>query len=145
MTIPFVFKHLNRPLAPPPSLNAATNKPTQATSRTVQIANTKPPCASHNKNNANNTTKNASKKGNCGIEVDLPAPTNPLPAGQQALAALFAEEPGLVLEVGQEDADLATSLFAQAGVRCSVIGKVRGKGGDDLLLMMIMMTMIVWV
>jgi hypothetical protein len=38
--------------------------------------------------------------GNCGISVNLPAPANKLPAGQDALAALFAEELGLVLEVG---------------------------------------------
>ncbi len=41
--------------------------------------------------------------GNCGISVDLPAPTNKVPAGQEALAALFAEELGLVLEVRQRD------------------------------------------
>lgn len=37
--------------------------------------------------------------GNCGISVDLPLPVNKLPSGQEAIAALFAEELGLVLEV----------------------------------------------
>ncbi|KIY99597.1 phosphoribosylformylglycinamidinesynthase [Monoraphidium neglectum] len=62
--------------------------------------------------------------GNCGLSVDLPLPTNQLPEGQAALAALFAEELGLVLEVSPEDADMASSIFNQAGVPCAIIGRV---------------------
>jgi phosphoribosylformylglycinamidine synthase len=61
--------------------------------------------------------------GNCGISVDLPTP----PAASLELAsfaALYAEELGLVLEVSPDNAALASSLFNQAGVPCSIIGKV---------------------
>jgi hypothetical protein len=40
-------------------------------------------------------------------------------------AALFAEELGLVLEVDSHNAATVSSLFNQAGVPCSIIGKVR--------------------
>eukprot|EP00877_Chromochloris_zofingiensis_P007400 jgi/Chrzof1/2913/Cz12g03220.t1 len=61
--------------------------------------------------------------GNCGISVDLPVTkvTNPNLATH---AALFAEELGLVMEVSPRHADTVTSLFNQAGVGCSIIGKV---------------------
>ncbi|GBF90353.1 hypothetical protein Rsub_02459 [Raphidocelis subcapitata] len=70
--------------------------------------------------------------GNCGISVDLPLPEGPVAAGQEALAALFAEELGLVLEVSEEDASLATSLFNQSGVRASVIGRTTPDGRCDI-------------
>lgn len=55
--------------------------------------------------------------------MDLPVTkvTNPNLATH---AALFAEELGLVMEVSPRHADTVTSLFNQAGVGCSIIGKV---------------------
>jgi phosphoribosylformylglycinamidine synthase len=41
------------------------------------------------------------------------------------MAPLFAEELGLVLEVAPQDAATVTSLFAQAGAPCAVIGRSR--------------------
>jgi len=62
--------------------------------------------------------------GNCGISVDLPAPAH-TSAEMATFAALFAEELGLVLEVDSHNAATVSSLFNQAGVPCSIIGKVR--------------------
>lgn len=62
--------------------------------------------------------------GNCGISVDLPTPTSAASPELASFAALFAEELGLVLEVHSEKAALVSSLFNQAGVPCSIIGKV---------------------
>ena len=74
--------------------------------------------------------------GNVGIDVSLPASAAPaLSSGQDAidhpeLAALFAEEPGLVLEVsgGAKGAAAVVAAYAAAGVRASVVGFVRGDG-----------------
>lgn len=63
------------------------------------------------------------KTGNCGISVDLPAPTGATPE-LSTFAALYAEELGLVLEVHPDKAALVSSLFNQAGVPCSIIGSV---------------------
>jgi phosphoribosylformylglycinamidine synthase len=62
--------------------------------------------------------------GNCGISVDLPLPTSAASPELASFAALYAEELGLVLEVSPDNAALASSLFNQAGVPCSIIGKV---------------------
>lgn len=64
------------------------------------------------------------RAGNCGISVDLPTPTSAASAELSSFAALFAEELGLVLEVAGDKAALVSSLFNQAGVPCSIIGKV---------------------
>ena len=74
--------------------------------------------------------------GNVGIDVSLPASSNPAISsgedakGQPELAALFAEEPGFVLEVkgGAAGAAAVVSAYAAAGVRASVVGFVRGDG-----------------
>ena len=74
--------------------------------------------------------------GNVGIDVSLPASPSPsLSSGRDAsahpeLAALFAEEPGLVLEVsgGARGAASVVAAYAAAGVRASVVGFVRGDG-----------------
>lgn len=74
--------------------------------------------------------------GNVGIDVSLPASPSPgASSGEDAsqhpeLATLFAEEPGLVLEVsgGAAGAAAVVSAFAAAGVRASVVGFVRGDG-----------------
>jgi len=52
--------------------------------------------------------------GNCGIDVSIPE--------GEALAALFAEELGLVVEVAPEQKTGIVSLFTAAGVPCREIG-----------------------
>jgi phosphoribosylformylglycinamidine synthase len=54
--------------------------------------------------------------GNCGIEVELPDASDPL-------ATLFAEELGLVLEIGDNDLHSAVEIFARHGVPCIEIGR----------------------
>ena len=54
--------------------------------------------------------------GNCGIDIELPASDDPL-------AALFAEELGLVLEVDEDDLDDALALFLEDDVPCIAIGR----------------------
>ncbi|XP_055450276.1 phosphoribosylformylglycinamidine synthase [Psammomys obesus] len=54
--------------------------------------------------------------GNCGIEVDVPAP------GIQALPVLFAEEPGLVLEVQEADVAGVLQRYRGAGLHCLELG-----------------------
>ncbi|NLI29535.1 MAG: phosphoribosylformylglycinamidine synthase [Nitrospiraceae bacterium] len=57
--------------------------------------------------------------GNCGIDVSIPE--------GEALAALFAEELGLVLEVAPEQKPDVVSLFGAAGVLCQEIGTTSGQ------------------
>ncbi|KAK9837421.1 hypothetical protein WJX81_001177 [Elliptochloris bilobata] len=57
--------------------------------------------------------------GNCGLHAGLPAP-----AQGGAMAALFAEEPGLVLEVALADVDAVLDAYAAAGVAATVVGTV---------------------
>ena len=57
--------------------------------------------------------------GNCGVTVDLPAPASD-PHGP--LAALFAEELGLVLEVAPQHEAAVLAAYAAAGVPCAPIG-----------------------
>ncbi|XP_070245550.1 phosphoribosylformylglycinamidine synthase isoform X1 [Bos mutus] len=54
--------------------------------------------------------------GNCGIEVDIPAP------GVDALPVLFAEEPGLVLEVQEPDLAQVLMRYRNAGLHCLELG-----------------------
>jgi len=56
--------------------------------------------------------------GNCGLEVELEAPED-----ADAVAALFAEELGLVLEVAGRDAEAALATFRRAEVPCREIGR----------------------
>jgi phosphoribosylformylglycinamidine synthase len=71
--------------------------------------------------------------GDCGLEVELPAAADPI-------AALFAEELGLVLEVDDADLDAATAVLAGRAVPCLVIGRTSEAGrvrisvGGELLL-----------
>eukprot|EP00798_Chlamydomonas_sp_ICE-L_P025491 gene25491-11147_t len=58
--------------------------------------------------------------GNCGISADLPAATN---TDEPVLAALFAEELGLVMEMTAENAEVAVAAYKAAGVPASIIGK----------------------
>ena len=67
------------------------------------------------------STRNLPLSGNCGVSADLPAPKSD-PHG--ALASLFAEELGLVLEVKASEAAAIAELYNKAGVPASVIGKV---------------------
>lgn len=64
-------------------------------------------------------------KGNCGLTVDLPAAEHAADARYGALSTLFAEELGLLLEVAPADVATVTSLFAQSGAPCAVIGRSR--------------------
>ncbi|EHB04518.1 Phosphoribosylformylglycinamidine synthase [Heterocephalus glaber] len=54
--------------------------------------------------------------GNCGIEVDVPAP------GVDALPVLFAEEPGLVLEVQEPNLAGVLQRYRGAGLCCLDLG-----------------------
>jgi len=62
--------------------------------------------------------------GDCGVVVDLPAPAHSSDAAHgNALATLFAEELGLVIEVSQGEAATIVSQYIKAGVHAAVIGK----------------------
>lgn len=61
--------------------------------------------------------------GNCGVAVDLPAPA------ADAMAALFAEELGLVLEVAPEHEAAVLAAYQAAGVACAAIGATQA-GAD---------------
>ena len=64
--------------------------------------------------------------GNCGVEVDFPAPApapDALPADWSDLQALFAEELGWLLEVSAAEAEAVVAHFAAAGVAAVVIGR----------------------
>ncbi len=56
--------------------------------------------------------------GGYGIEVDIPDP-----AGAGPLAVLFAEEPGLVLEVDGDDLDAVLAAFAEHDVPAVAVGR----------------------
>ncbi len=57
--------------------------------------------------------------GNCGIEAELPAA-----ADQDALALLFSEEAGLVMEFAPENEAAIAEILSKASVPFAVIGKV---------------------
>ncbi|XP_058415735.1 phosphoribosylformylglycinamidine synthase isoform X1 [Diceros bicornis minor] len=60
--------------------------------------------------------------GNCGIEADVPAP------GVDALPVLFAEEPGLVLEVQEPDLAQVLKRYRDAGLHCLELGHTGDAG-----------------
>ncbi len=60
--------------------------------------------------------------GNCGLEVDIPAPAVD---AHGALAALFAEELGLVVEVASGQEAEVIAAYWQAGVSAEVVGRTR--------------------
>jgi phosphoribosylformylglycinamidine synthase len=71
--------------------------------------------------------------GNCGLDVRLPESDN-------ALATLFAEELGLVLEVDEDDLDRALAAFLGNDVPCVAIGRTVAEprlriavGGEEVL------------
>ncbi|XP_027282873.1 phosphoribosylformylglycinamidine synthase [Cricetulus griseus] len=64
--------------------------------------------------------------GNCGIEVDVPAP------GVHALPVLFAEEPGLVLEVQEPDVAGVLLRYQGAGLQCLKLGHT-GEAGPQAM------------
>lgn len=64
--------------------------------------------------------------GNCGIEVDVPAP------GIHALPVLFAEEPGLVLEVQEADVAGVLQRYQSAGLHCLELGHT-GEAGPQAM------------
>jgi phosphoribosylformylglycinamidine synthase len=57
--------------------------------------------------------------GNCGLEVDLPAAAV---GGCDAVAALFSEEAGLLMEIEPENEALVFDLLGKSGVPCFSIG-----------------------
>jgi phosphoribosylformylglycinamidine synthase len=72
--------------------------------------------------------------GDCGIDVDLRA------SGRDAIATLFSEELGLVLEVEAHNERAVLDAFRRADVACESIGSVIGEkhvrircGGDEIL------------
>ena len=77
------------------------------------------------KNKNQTKPKPTTQTGNCGLTVDLPAAEHPADARYGPLAPLFAEELGLLLEVAPADVATVTSLFAQSGAPCAVIGRSR--------------------
>ncbi|MGD8177013.1 phosphoribosylformylglycinamidine synthase [Marinimicrobium sp. ARAG 43.8] len=54
--------------------------------------------------------------GHCGVDIDLSG------LGDDALATLFSEEPGAVIQVRRDDRDAVLALFEQTGVAACVIG-----------------------
>ncbi|XP_022451409.1 phosphoribosylformylglycinamidine synthase isoform X1 [Delphinapterus leucas] len=60
--------------------------------------------------------------GNCGIEVAVPA------TGVNALPVLFAEEPGLVLEVQEPDLAQVLTRYREAGLHCLELGRTGSAG-----------------
>jgi len=58
--------------------------------------------------------------GDCGLDVEVPTA-----AGSGPLAALFAEELGLVLEVDPDRLDGVRAVLARHGVPCAVMGRSR--------------------
>ncbi|XP_008853975.1 phosphoribosylformylglycinamidine synthase [Nannospalax galili] len=64
--------------------------------------------------------------GNCGIEVDIPAP------GIDVLPVLFAEEPGLVLEVQEPDLAGVLQRYHGAGLCCLELGHT-GEAGPQAM------------
>ncbi|XP_069857533.1 phosphoribosylformylglycinamidine synthase isoform X2 [Dipodomys merriami] len=65
--------------------------------------------------------------GNCGIEVDVPAP------GIDALTVLFAEEPGLVLEVKEPDVAGVLKRYRSAGLHCLELGHTGAPGPQAMV------------
>nr|XP_055162508.1 phosphoribosylformylglycinamidine synthase isoform X2 [Nyctereutes procyonoides] len=65
--------------------------------------------------------------GNCGIEVHVPAP------GVDALSVLFAEEPGLVLEVQESDLAQVLKRYRVAGLHCMELGSTGDAGPHALV------------
>lgn len=60
--------------------------------------------------------------GNCGIEVNVPAP------GVDVLPVLFAEEPGLVLEVQEPVLSQVLKRYRDAGLHCMELGQTSSSG-----------------
>ncbi|XP_022380344.1 phosphoribosylformylglycinamidine synthase [Enhydra lutris kenyoni] len=65
--------------------------------------------------------------GNCGIEVDVPAPE------VDVLPVLFAEEPGLVLEVQEADLGQVLERYGAAGLCCLELGPTGDAGPHALV------------
>lgn len=59
------------------------------------------------------------------MSLALPAPAGAADSGTGVLAALFAEEPGWMLEVRNEEVDGVLQAFRSVGVAATVVGKTR--------------------
>uniref|UniRef100_G1RFX3 phosphoribosylformylglycinamidine synthase n=1 Tax=Nomascus leucogenys TaxID=61853 RepID=G1RFX3_NOMLE len=64
--------------------------------------------------------------GNCGLQVDVPVP------GVDVLSVLFAEEPGLVLEVQEPDLAQVLKRYQDAGLHCLELGHT-GEAGPHAM------------
>ncbi|XP_055223422.2 phosphoribosylformylglycinamidine synthase isoform X3 [Gorilla gorilla gorilla] len=64
--------------------------------------------------------------GNCGLQVDVPVP------GVDVLSVLFAEEPGLVLEVQEPDLAQVLKRYRDAGLHCLELGHT-GEAGPHAM------------
>ncbi|PVD34343.1 hypothetical protein C0Q70_05614 [Pomacea canaliculata] len=63
--------------------------------------------------------------GNCGLTINVPSgmqAAGDAKSEDNALAVLFAEEVGLVLETRPEDAEVVCGEFSAAGITCHLIG-----------------------
>ncbi|XP_074787006.1 phosphoribosylformylglycinamidine synthase [Athene noctua] len=67
--------------------------------------------------------------GNCGLRVDIAT----APPGASPLAVLFAEEPGLLLEVPVATSVAVCRRYQEAGVRCVPIGHSGPYGPDAMV------------
>jgi len=79
--------------------------------------------------------------GDRSVSLQVPVPSNPADAAHGAIAALFAEEVGLVLEVAPADEESVLAAYHVAGVPCTRIGQsaersapVRVSVGGDVVL-----------
>ena len=61
--------------------------------------------------------------GNCGVQADVALPRHERDAKYGAMASLYAEELGLVLEVDPKDAGFVLQAYQRAGLHCSVVGR----------------------
>lgn len=59
--------------------------------------------------------------GNCGVDLRFDS----VALGTDRMAALFAEEAGVLLEVDADNANHVLQTFTNAGVRCEVLGETR--------------------
>ncbi|XP_064357235.1 phosphoribosylformylglycinamidine synthase-like [Dromaius novaehollandiae] len=67
--------------------------------------------------------------GNCGLRLDVP----PGPPGVTPLAVLFAEEPGLLLEVAAGDAVAVSRRYQASGVQCLSLGHSGPQGPQAMV------------
>jgi len=60
--------------------------------------------------------------GNCGLDVTVPACTKGLGSVSPEIATLFAEEVGMVLEIGNDNVENVLATYKKRNVPCVIIG-----------------------